>query len=157
MYIYTDPICDALGIRPISQVCPDFDPYNMELPDDAKLSHWTQTGFQWKLETHGPMKDYHPQTWKGDNRTNSQKEAARKHSERWHLFGKTPTPKGGTMSEEHKKALRVPRPGAGKHNGHVKGENHFAKKILTCPHCGKQGGGGAIKRWHFDNCKTTNK
>lgn len=24
---------------------------------------------------------------------------------------------------------------------------------LTCPHCGKQGGDGNMKRWHFDNCK----
>jgi len=23
----------------------------------------------------------------------------------------------------------------------------------TCPHCGKQGGEGIMKRWHFDNCK----
>ena len=23
----------------------------------------------------------------------------------------------------------------------------------TCPHCGKQGGDGAMSRWHFDNCK----
>jgi hypothetical protein len=25
---------------------------------------------------------------------------------------------------------------------------------LTCPHCGKIGGDGIIKRWHFNNCKT---
>ena len=24
---------------------------------------------------------------------------------------------------------------------------------LTCPHCGKIGGGSAMMRWHFDNCK----
>lgn len=23
----------------------------------------------------------------------------------------------------------------------------------TCPHCGKEGGEGIMKRWHFDNCK----
>lgn len=27
------------------------------------------------------------------------------------------------------------------------------KIILTCPHCGKVGGGGSMIRWHFDNCK----
>ena len=26
-------------------------------------------------------------------------------------------------------------------------------KIVTCPHCGKQGGGGNMTRYHFDNCK----
>lgn len=25
--------------------------------------------------------------------------------------------------------------------------------LMTCPHCGKTGGGGTMKRWHFDNCK----
>lgn len=24
---------------------------------------------------------------------------------------------------------------------------------VTCPHCGKSGGGGSMKRWHFDKCK----
>ncbi len=26
-------------------------------------------------------------------------------------------------------------------------------KIVTCPHCAKQGGNGAMHRWHFDKCK----
>jgi hypothetical protein len=25
--------------------------------------------------------------------------------------------------------------------------------ILICPHCGKEGRGGAMTQWHFDNCK----
>ena len=41
MYIYTnDPISEALGVRPISQVCPGFDPYNVEIPDDAQNGGW---------------------------------------------------------------------------------------------------------------------
>lgn len=31
-----------------------------------------------------------------------------------------------------------------------KGKPH---ELLTCPHCGKTGGKGGIKRWHLDNCK----
>jgi group I intron endonuclease len=27
------------------------------------------------------------------------------------------------------------------------------KKQYTCPHCGKEGSGGAMKQWHFNNCK----
>lgn len=27
------------------------------------------------------------------------------------------------------------------------------RPIQTCPHCGKQGKGGGMTRWHFDNCK----
>ena len=26
-------------------------------------------------------------------------------------------------------------------------------QIVTCPHCGKTGGGGAMNQWHFDKCK----
>ena len=30
----------------------------------------------------------------------------------------------------------------------------FMKDVISiCPHCSKKGGGGAMKRWHFDNCK----
>jgi hypothetical protein len=29
----------------------------------------------------------------------------------------------------------------------------YKMKLITCPHCGKQGGNGIMKRWHFDNCK----
>ena len=28
-----------------------------------------------------------------------------------------------------------------------------AVKIVTCPHCTKQGGNGAMHRWHFEKCK----
>ena len=27
------------------------------------------------------------------------------------------------------------------------------RKVVECPHCGKSGGGGNMKRYHFDNCK----
>lgn len=30
--------------------------------------------------------------------------------------------------------------------------NKRAKEIVTCPHCGKSGGNGAMRRKHFDNC-----
>lgn len=28
-----------------------------------------------------------------------------------------------------------------------------SKPVVTCPHCNKVGGKGAMSRWHFDNCK----
>jgi hypothetical protein len=42
--------------------------------------------------------------------------------------------------------------------GKLKSESHKVnlkgpKQILICPHCRKRGGGGIMKRWHFDNCK----
>jgi len=27
------------------------------------------------------------------------------------------------------------------------------RKIVECPHCGKEGGNSQMKRWHFDKCK----
>lgn len=30
--------------------------------------------------------------------------------------------------------------------------SHFAN-IITCPHCGKEGRGGTMARWHYDKCK----
>ena len=124
------------------------------MPEDAEQSNGLySSGFQWTIETHGPMQNHHAQTWIGDDRTEAQKEAAKKHSKHQKKFAITPTKKGDKLSDEHRQALRVPRPGAGKHNNHVKGDSHFAKQTTTCPHCGKQGGGGSMKRWHFDNCK----
>ena len=38
-----------------------------------------------------------------------------------------------------------------------KGTHNFLKENLvkvTCPHCNKLGNIGAMKRWHFDNCKS---
>lgn len=29
----------------------------------------------------------------------------------------------------------------------------LVRKISTCPHCGKSGRGGNMKRYHYDNCK----
>jgi hypothetical protein len=72
--------------------------------------------------------------------------------------------KGKTHSEKTKRKIREAN----------KGENHpnYGKKLseetkrklseakkgkpkpkITCPHCGKEGGAGIMKRWHFDNCK----
>lgn len=27
------------------------------------------------------------------------------------------------------------------------------RAVVTCPHCGKEGGGGNMRRYHFDSCK----
>lgn len=29
----------------------------------------------------------------------------------------------------------------------------FKRPVIECPHCGKVGADGLMKRWHFDNCK----
>jgi len=39
----------------------------------------------------------------------------------------------------------------GKPNPHAKTDQ--MNIVVICPHCGKEGGLGAMKRWHFDKCK----
>ena len=41
---------------------------------------------------------------------------------------------------------RVARLGGRKNKGRI-------CKRSICPHCNKEGGGNAMKQWHFDNCK----
>lgn len=52
--------------------------------------------------------------------------------------------KGRVLSDSHKQKI------ADSHKGKLKKKHN---KVL-CPHCGKLGGEGALKRWHFDNCKS---
>ena len=52
--------------------------------------------------------------------------------------------KVGPYSEDHKAKISQA----------LKGK---PKPIITCPHCGKSGGAGPMKLWHFDNCKVKDK
>jgi hypothetical protein len=58
--------------------------------------------------------------------TKRSEETKRKHSE---------STVGKKKSESHKANMRKPR------------------KLITCPHCGKVGGGNSMYRWHFNMCK----
>jgi hypothetical protein len=78
---------------------------------------------------------------RGDERTEAQKTASKNHSEVIKKLGIHPTKKGDTLSENHKQALRGPRPNTQK-----------PKPKIECPHCGKVGGQGTMNRWHFNNC-----
>ena len=61
---------------------------------------------------------------------------------------------GKSHSEETKKKISTAQ------NGKQHSEKSKAKistyqnnlPIMECPHCGKQGKGGAMIQWHFDNC-----
>jgi hypothetical protein len=58
------------------------------------------------------------------------------------MYGRKHTPETRKkMSIAHKKKLRGPRGPRG------------PQKKLTCPHCSKIGGGSAMQRWHFTNCR----
>lgn len=85
---------------------------------------------------------------------------------------------GKTLSDEHKSKLSAVlmgknNPWYGKHHseeskaklsavnsGKTLSDETKAKisafwknqPLVTCPYCGKQGKGGAMKQWHFDNC-----
>lgn len=61
--------------------------------------------------------------------------------------GKTPHNKGKPSP-----FIGIPRPAECKKN--IKhGIIEMCKIPRVCPHCGKEGHGNAMKRWHFDNCK----
>jgi DNA-directed RNA polymerase subunit M/transcription elongation factor TFIIS len=67
---------------------------------------------------------------------------------------------GKTISDEQKQQISAANKGK-KHSDASKAKMSLAKKgkpqqIITCPHCGKHGGGYAMKRYHFDNCKHLN-
>lgn len=51
--------------------------------------------------------------------------------------------KGKTLTPEHRAKLSVAK----------LGKKRSPYPMYTCPHCGVTGGGGSMKRWHFDNCK----
>ena len=53
---------------------------------------------------------------------------------------KPPSQEGIPKSAEHKEKTRQARLG-------------IARPTITCPHCNKEGGVGAMKQWHFDNCR----
>lgn len=41
--------------------------------------------------------------------------------------------------------------------GRLKDFGGYKHKKVKCPHCGKEGSGGNMKRYHFENCKELNK
>jgi hypothetical protein len=62
-------------------------------------------------------------------------------------------------SEEHRRKMSKPK--SEEHRRKLsevmKGRENFLKgknaPIVSCPHCGKEGGIHAMKRWHFGHCK----
>ena len=76
----------------------------------------------------------------GEERTEKQKQASKKHSEI--MKGKSPwnTGKTGVQKAWNK---GVPNPDQARR----------AKEVIECPHCKKTGGRLPMLKWHFDNCK----
>lgn len=81
------------------------------------------------------------QLLKGENRTVAQKQQSSLHSERMRVNKPWNKDKTGLQEAWNKGA----------------GTNPSAFKTtlvnLKCPHCGKEGIGSSMYRWHFDNCK----
>lgn len=61
--------------------------------------------------------------------------------------GKIAWNKGKNWTEETKAKMRRPK------TEKQKEALRKPKKKMTCPHCGLEGGGGNMKRYHFNNCK----
>ena len=69
------------------------------------------------------------------------------------------TMQGITRSEETKQKMRKPKSESHRLNMSLAltGKPSLIKgvpdKVITCPHCKKEGGNSGMKRWHFDKCK----
>lgn len=59
---------------------------------------------------------------------------------------------GVPLSENQRRAQSIAKFGVPKSEAH-KQTMRVPKKIAICPYCGKVGGVGNMKRWHFNNCK----
>ncbi len=55
--------------------------------------------------------------------------------------------KNRVVSEETRAKMSAARKGLNPNKGFV------FKEVRVCPHCGKEGRGGIMLHWHFDNCK----
>jgi hypothetical protein len=56
------------------------------------------------------------------------------------------------LSEEHRANISASNKGR-KRSEKTRAKMSFPKQKVTCPHCGKIGGTGAMGQWHFNNCK----
>jgi hypothetical protein len=85
----------------------------------------------------------------GVKRSEEQKQAQRKPKRAGHGANVSKALTGYKQTEEHKAKYknRIPV------NKGVTGVVTFTQKLVTCPCCGKAGGGSMMKRWHFANCK----
>jgi hypothetical protein len=62
--------------------------------------------------------------------------------------------KNPLAQKEHVSRINKNIPKSQEHKDKLRKQNLGIKhKIVACPHCGKEGGERAIKRWHFNNCK----
>lgn len=67
--------------------------------------------------------------------------------------------KNGPLSEEHKLKISIASKGISKsfseeHKKNLKCHSNNSTKV-SCPHCSKIGQLTNMKRWHFDNCKSS--
>lgn len=96
-----------------------------------KKNTGSRTGIRWSEEQRFKMEEYwnnNSSPMKGKKHTEESKQSNREK----HL--------GKKMSEETKVKMSLLKKGKSM-------ERH------VCPYCGKEGGGNAMKQWHFENCK----
>jgi group I intron endonuclease len=70
--------------------------------------------------------------------------------------GRTSPMKGRTQDDSAKKKIAEETKRRWE-CGELKSSSGYKQDVIECPHCGKFGGEGLMKRWHFDNCKINKK
>jgi len=151
--IYYDPIAEALNMRSIYEVCPNF---NLNDTDNVEENHFDSRAYF---------------DWTGHNHTKESKELCRlsklgplnpaygkpSHPNQKKALSKTMkgVPKSLAQKEKMREAkLGIKKSESHKYNMSEAHKQHLAKKI-ECPHCKKlcSKNHWATQRFHFDNCK----
>lgn len=148
------------------------DQYIVDLEAPAILAYQTlhPAGYNLSLQTQTSFK--HHELSKEKMRKPKSDEARKNMSIA--KVGKPSGRKGILHSEETKIKMRKPKSLEGKQNiaegakkrppvSEEARQNRASARIgihypiVTCPHCGKEGGSSSMPRWHFDRCKNKDK
>ena len=132
MTIYYDAISEALGLRPIQELVPDY-VEDVSIPDDAQYTH------------KGCLNPFFGK--KHDDETREIIKEARRNQKS----------SGWKWSEDSRRRASESRFGIPKtkesNDKRSKTMSNIPKPIEECPYCGKTGGAPQMRQWHFDKCK----
>ena len=130
----------------------------LQLEEDLINKHWKQP---YLLNKQNGGKKFFNEGGKSTKQKGKPKSEETKQKMSEAKKGKNSTFKGKTHSEETKQKMSENHSKYWKNKTHAEetkskmSDSHKGKsqQIITCPHCGKEGGNKTMPRWHFENCK----